>query len=63
MCKVMEDLRIESYSEGLEQGREEGRVQQARSTALKLNAMGHSVAEISELTGFGAETVKEWLSA
>lgn len=50
MCKVMEDLRIESYSEGLEQGREEGRVQQARSTALKLSAMGHSVAEISELT-------------
>ena len=63
MCKVMEDLRIESYSEGLEQGRKEGRVQQARSTALKLSAMGHSVAEISELTGFGAETVKEWLSA
>ena len=54
MCKVMEELRVES--------REEGRIEQAKATALKMNQKGMSIDEISELVGFSVETVTEWLA-
>ena len=58
MCKVMEDLRVESFTEG----REEGRVEQAKATALKMSQKGMSIDEISELVGFSIKTVTEWLA-
>lgn len=58
MCKVMEELRVESFTEG----REEGRVEQAKATALKMSQKGMSIDEISELVGFNIKTVTEWLA-
>lgn len=58
MCKVMEELRVESFTEG----REEGKVEQAKATALKMNQKGMSIDEISELVGFSIKTVTEWLA-
>ena len=58
MCKGMEELRVESFTEG----REEGRVEQAKATALKMSQKGMSIDEISELVGFSIKTVTEWLA-
>lgn len=58
MCKVMEELRVESFTEG----REEGRVEQAKATALKMSQKGMSIDEISELVRFSIKTVTEWLA-
>ena len=57
MCKVMEDLRNESYAEGREEGREE----QAKITAVRMGKKGRSPEEIAELIDFDVETVKKWL--
>ena len=54
----MEELRVESFTEG----REEGRVEQAKATALKMSQKGMSIDEISELVGFSIKTVTEWLA-
>ena len=55
MCKVMEDLRNESYAEGREEGREE----QAKITAFRMGKKGRSPEEIAELIDFDVETVKK----
>ena len=54
MCKVMEELRDES--------RKEGKIEQAKTTALKMSQKGMSIDEIAELVGFSVETVTEWLT-
>ena len=54
MCKVMEDLRNESYAEGREE--------QAKSTAIKLNQKGLPIEDIADSIGFSIETVKNWLT-
>lgn len=59
MCKVMEDLRNESYAEG----RVEGREQQAKDTAIRMNKKGRSVEEIADSIDFDVEIVKKWLSS
>lgn len=59
MCKVMEDLRNESYAEG----RVEGREQQAKDTAIRMNKKGCSVEEIADSIDFDVEIVKKWLSS
>lgn len=53
MCKVMEDLRNESYAEGREE--------QAKITAVRMGKKGRSPEEIAELIDFDVETVKKWL--
>ena len=58
MCKVMEELRVESFTEG----REEGKVEQAKATALKMSQKGIPVSDIADLVGFSVETVTEWLT-
>ena len=67
MCKVMEDLRNESYAEGRMEGRmeglTEGREEQAKATALKLNQKGNSPAEIAEIVEFDIATVEQWLAS
>lgn len=57
MCKVMEDLRNESYAEGQAEGRE----QQAKDTAIRMNKKGRSVEEIADCIDFDAEIVRKWL--
>ena len=52
-----EYLRRESWKEG----REEGRIRQAKVTALKLQKKGHSIEDIAECVDFDEETVKKWL--
>ena len=70
MCKVMEDLREESFAEGWAEGfaegwaesRTEGRKKQAQMTARNLSAQGLSVEQIAQAVGFSVEAVKEWLA-
>lgn len=54
MCKVMEDLRNESYAEGREE--------QAKATAIRLNQKGLPIEDIADSIGFSIETVKNWLT-
>ena len=63
MCKVMEDLRNESYAEGRVEGRVEGSKQQAKDTAIRMNKKGRSVEEIADCIDFDVEIVKKWLSS
>ena len=66
MCKVMEDLREESFAEGRAEGRAEGqtegRREQAQMTARNLSVQGLSVEQIAQAVGFSVETVEEWLA-
>ena len=66
MCKVMEDLREESFAEGRaegrEEGQEEGRRKQAQMTARNLSVQGLSAEQIAQAVGFSVEAVKEWLA-
>ena len=57
MCKAWEDQK----NEGRELGREEGRIRQAKVTALKLQKKGYSIEDIAECVDFDEETVKKWL--
>lgn len=54
MCKVMEDLRNESYAEGREE--------QAKATAIRLKQKGLPIEDIADSIGFSIETVKNWLT-
>ena len=62
MCKIMEDLRDESYAEGQEYGREVGKEEQARTMARSLYEQGVSIEQIVKASGFDIETVKQWLT-
>ena len=78
MCKVMEDLREESFAEGFAEGwvegfaegrvegraesQTEGRKKQAQMTARNLSVQGLSVDQIAQAVGFSVEAVKEWLA-
>ena len=66
MCKVMEDLREESFAEGWAEGwaesQTEGRREQAQMTARNLSVQGLSVDQIAQAVGFSVEAVKEWLA-
>ena len=57
MCKVMEELRNESYAEGCEEGRE----QQAKATAIRMSKRGRSIEEIADCVDFDLETVRKRL--
>lgn len=57
MCKAWEDQK----NEGRKLGREEGRIRQAKVTALKLQKKGYSIEDIAECVDFDEETVKKWL--
>lgn len=54
MCKVMEDLRDESYAEGREE--------QAQMTAKNLYEQGLTIEQIARAIGFSMDTVEKWLT-
>ena len=62
MCKAMEELRVESYTEGKAEGVEIGKMEQAKKTALKLSRKGNSVEEIADLLGYDVDTVSSWIA-
>jgi len=51
----MQDMRIGAMREGLAQGRAE----EKRETAIKLKAIGLSIAQIAEVTGLLAEEIEK----
>lgn len=57
MCKVMEELRDESYAEG----RNEGRVEQARITAHNLYVAGMSIEKIASAVNYSVDEVRTWI--
>lgn len=63
MCRVMEELRIESFAEGREEGLEKGREEQSRLIAKNLKKQGWTAQQIAQTVGFDAETVTQWLEA
>ncbi len=62
MCKVMEDLRDESYAEGRAEGHAEGREEQAQMTAKNLYEQGLTIEQIARAIGFSTDTVEKWLT-
>ena len=55
MCRAMEEMRIESWQEGVEEGRKEGR----KDTALRMLKAGkYALDEIAEMSGLSLEDVK-----
>lgn len=54
----VEQGREEGLEKGLEKGREKGREEERRDIALRMLAKGHSVAEVSGLTGLSAQRVR-----
>ena len=62
MCKVMEDLRDESYAEGRAECHAEGREEQAQMTAKNLYEQGLTIEQIARAIGFSMETVEKWLT-
>ena len=61
MCRVMEELRIESFAEGREEGREKGREEQSRMIAKNLKKQGWTAQQIAQTVGFDTATVTRWL--
>ena len=53
-----EDLRVESFAEGREGGREE----QSREMAVNFYKMGIPIERIAKESGFSVETIKEWVT-
>lgn len=62
MCKVMEDLRDESYAEGRAEGHAAGREEQAKLTAKNLYAQNLTIEQIAKAIGFDVATVEKWLT-
>ena len=54
MCKVMEDLRDESYAKGREE--------QPKMTAKNLYEQNFSIEQIAKAIGFDISTVEKWLT-
>lgn len=57
MCKVMEELRDESYAEG----RNEGRIEQAMITAHNLYVAGMSIEKIASAVNYSIDEVRTWI--
>lgn len=56
MCKILEDMRLQSYQEGVAEGKQNNR----RETALNLLKLGTiSLQDISFATGLSLDEVKQ----
>ena len=51
--------KVEGRVEGRAEGRVEGKVEEKRETAIKLKAIGLSIAQITEVTGLLAEEIEK----
>ena len=59
MCRAMEEMRIESWQEGVEEGRKEGVDTNKKSVALRMLKAGkYTLDEIAEMSGLSLEEVK-----
>ena len=63
MCRVMEDLRNESYSEGLARGVEQGELKKSKEIAISMAEDGEKIEKISRLIKVSEDTIREWLSS
>ncbi len=63
MCRVMEDLRNESYSEGLARGVEQGELAKEISIAKRMKAKGMSDTDLADMLDITTERLKEILSS
>ena len=63
MCKVMEDLRNESYNEGRAEGCTEGCELQAKETAFNLRKEGFSIEVIAKAINYNVKIVRKWLAS
>lgn len=65
MCKIMEDLRDQSFAEGKAEGREEGKAEgkdvKAREAAINMNADGMAISLIAKYVDVSEDVVKQWL--
>ena len=61
MCKIMEDLRDQSFAEGKAEGREEGKDVKAREAAINMNADGMAISLIAKYVDVEESVVKQWL--
>ena len=59
MCRVMEDLRNESYSEGFEKGE----LKKSKEIAISMAEDGEKVEKIARLIKVSEDTIREWLSS
>lgn len=58
MCREMEQIK----NWGIEEGRAEGRAEQAKETALSLAGMGLAVEQIAQAVKVSVQLVQEWLA-
>lgn len=58
MCQEMEKI----YREGRKEGREAGRLESKRETAINLAEMGMPVDRIAQAVKVNIQLVREWLS-
>ena len=56
---IQNDVLETKVLEGLEQGREEGRISANIENARKMKAKGFSIGDIAEITGLSAEEIRE----
>ena len=59
MCRVMEDLRNESYSEGFEKGE----LKKSKEIAISMAEDGEKIEKIARLVKVSEDTIREWLSS
>ena len=59
--KAVEQFGYEKRQEGCEEGREEGRIRQAKKTAVNMRKRGSSLDEIAEILELPADTIRTWV--
>ena len=60
MTLLMRDQ--EMIQKGWEEGREQGRIDALKDTAIRMSKKGRSVEEIADCVDSDVETVKKWIT-
>ena len=61
MTLLMRDQ--EMIQKGREEGREQGRIDALKDTAIRMSKKGRSIEEIADCVDSDVETVKKWITA
>ena len=61
MTLLMRDQ--EMIQKGWEEGREQGRIDALKDTAIRMSKKGRSIEEIADCVDSDVETVKKWITA